>query len=72
MTSVWLYTFYQGNFLDLGFMAEKKRDEEMTLYHYEVAFFFLYRDTLFLVIILCQIKFSEVSLARLGSFHLKS
>lgn len=29
MTIVWLYTFYQGNFFDLGFIAELKRDEEM-------------------------------------------
>lgn len=39
MTSVWLYTFYQGHFFDLGFMTELKRDGKMTFYDYEVAFF---------------------------------
>jgi len=29
MTSVWLDTFYQGNFFDLGFIAKVKRDEKM-------------------------------------------
>lgn len=42
MTSVWLYTFYQGHFFDLGFMAELKRDGKMTFYDYEVAFFFFF------------------------------
>lgn len=71
MTSVWLHILSGKCFWPRIYCWVEKRWKN-AFYDYEIAFFSWIETNFFLVIILCQITFSEVSLAKVDRFTLNS